>query len=127
MQVTPPLQDTWKEMESLVKEGLVRSIGVSNFSVPKLIRIMEQAEIKPAVNQVEVHPYHRNDNLIQWCQGNGIHVTAYSPLGSPDSAVMFRRSASTPVLLEDPVVKDIAATVGKSPGQARSQPSTPPA
>lgn len=116
-QVVPSLQDTWKDMESLVKQGVVRSIGVSNFSTKKLQRIMTAAEIPPAVNQVEVHPYHRNDSVIQWCQKNNIHVTAYSPLGSPDSATMFRRPANTPILLNDPEVNSIAAAVGKSPGQ----------
>jgi hypothetical protein len=74
--------------------------------------------LKPCVSfQVEIHPYHRNDPLIQYCSTEGIHVTAYSPLGSADSAAIMQRAADTPRLLDDPVVKDVAARVGKSPAQ----------
>lgn len=104
-------------MEDLVEEGLIRSIGVSNFSTKKLAQLMSTARIMPAVNQVEVHPYWRNDNVIRWCKEKGIHVTAYSPLGSPDSASMFRRPKETPLLLQDPAVLDVAKAVGKTPGQ----------
>ena len=70
--------------------------------------------------QVECHPYFRNDALRQWCAGQGIHVTAYSPLGSPDSAAMFKRS--TRVLLEEPVVLRIAERLGKTAGQVSAVP-----
>ena len=66
-------------------------------------------------DQVEVHPYHRNERVIEWCKEKGIHVTAFSPLGSPDSASMFRRT--TPVLLQNRVVQAVAATTGKNIGQ----------
>lgn len=68
-------QDTWQAMEGLVREGLVRSIGVSNFSARKLERLAGYATIAPAVCQVEMHPYFRNDALLAWCQSRGIHVT----------------------------------------------------
>ena len=66
-----------------------------------------------------MHPYHRNERIIEWCKEKNIHVTAYSPLGSPDSASMFRRT--TPVLLQDQSVIDVAATTGKNSGQVRSR------
>ena len=68
--------------------------------------------------QVEAHPYHRNDALLAWCRERGVHLTAYSPLGSPDSASVFKRDA--PVLLEDRELRSIAARLGRSPAQARS-------
>lgn len=72
--LTPPLHETWEAMEQLVDEGLVKTIGVSNFSIPKLhdIMVTHKARIKPAVNQIEVHPYLRNDKVIEHCR---IHVS----------------------------------------------------
>ena len=67
--------------------------------------------------QVECHPYFRNEALLQWCKSRRIHVTAYSPLGSPDSASMFKRKA--PLLMQDPVVKAIAERLSRSPAQVR--------
>ena len=69
--------------------------------------------------QVESHPYFRNDALRGWCASQGIHVTAYSPLGSPDSAAMFKRS--TRALLEEPAVLAVAERLGKTAGQARGR------
>lgn len=65
--------------------------------------------------QVECHPYFRNEDMLQWCKSNQIHVTAYSPLGSPDSASMFKRKA--PLLLQDPAVGAVANKMGRSPAQ----------
>lgn len=114
--VQPPIKETWQALESLVKEGLVKSIGVSNFSSKKLQDILSYAEIPPAVCQVECHPYHRNEALIAWCRQHNIHVTAYSPLGSPDSASIFPRKIPA-VLLEDPAVNAVATMLGRNPGQ----------
>lgn len=115
-EVRPSIKETWQALESLVKDGLVRSIGTSNFSAKKLGEIMSYAEILPSVCQVEVHPYHRNDTLITWCKERGIHVTAFSPLGSPDSESIFPRKIPA-VLLKDPVVAEVAASTGKNVGQ----------
>jgi diketogulonate reductase-like aldo/keto reductase len=70
-------------MEDLVAKGLVRSIGVSNFSGKRLRAMRAYATIFPAVNQVELHPQWRQDGLLKDCAELGVHVTAYSPLGSP--------------------------------------------
>lgn len=59
-----PLQDTWQEMEKLVDDGLVKSIGISNFSCKKMDDLLSYARIQPAANQVEVHPYFRNQKLM---------------------------------------------------------------
>ncbi|KAN0055893.1 hypothetical protein ACTA71_011780 [Dictyostelium dimigraforme] len=75
------IRETWQEMEKLVEYGLVKSIGVSNFNVQNLIDLLTYAKIKPAVNQVEVHPYLTQLNLQEFCDRHGILLTAYSPLG----------------------------------------------
>jgi alcohol dehydrogenase (NADP+) len=66
--------------------------------------------------QVEAHPYFRNNALLAFCSKAGLHVTAYSPLGSPDSASVMRRR-HTPALLQDPMVAELAAKYGKDAGQ----------
>jgi len=114
--VQPPIRETWEAMECLVKDGLVRSIGVSNFSSKKLQDILSYCTVKPSVCQVEVHPYHRNDELLAWCGEHGIHVTAFSPLGSPDSESIFPRKVPA-VLMQDPRVKRVAERTGKNVGQ----------
>lgn len=75
--------DTWNAMEQLVHNGLVKSIGLSNFNSNQLERILTRCIIPPAVHQVEVHPYLSNRRLVEWCQARGINVCAYSPLNSP--------------------------------------------
>ena len=69
--------------------------------------------------QVECHPYFRNEDMLQWCKSKQIHVTAYSPLGSPDSASMFKRKA--PLLLQDSTVGAVASKLGRSPAQVYSK------
>jgi diketogulonate reductase-like aldo/keto reductase len=78
---TVSVRDTWQAMEQLVKKGLVKSIGVANFTGPMLIDLLSYAQIKPAMNQVELHPYNTQDELIDFCNYKEIAVTAYSPLG----------------------------------------------
>jgi len=104
------LLETWEAMEGLVSEGLVRSIGVSNFTVPHLETLLSDSRIKPANNQVELHPYLPQNELAQYCKEKGIVITAYSPLGSPGNI-----PGDTDVLLEDPLVLRIAKKYHKSP------------
>lgn len=113
--LTPSIQETWLAMEPLVDIGLVRTIGVSNFSVKKLRDMRPYARIFPAVNQVELHPMLRQDALIEACEEMGCHVTAYSPLGSSDSASIHGHVGAT--LLEHPNIKEVAEETGKSTGQ----------
>lgn len=63
-----PLIETWKALEAVVKKGKVKTIGVSNFSVTKIEEIWDAANIKPAVNQVELHPYFAQLELVKYCQ-----------------------------------------------------------
>ncbi|KAF6170707.1 hypothetical protein GIB67_015659 [Kingdonia uniflora] len=72
-------------MEALVESGLVRAIGVSNFSVRQIEELLQFANNVPAVNQVELHPFWRQDELVKFCQLKGIHVSAHTPLGVPVS------------------------------------------
>ena len=83
------------------------AIGVSNFNVQKLKELLKECRIPPAVNQIELHPYLPQNELVRFCKDNKIVVTAYSPLGSlPKNG-----------LLEDPTVAEIAKKHGKTPAQ----------
>lgn len=77
--------ETWKHMEKVLKSGKVKAIGVSNFSVPFLKKLLESAEVTPAANQIENHPYLPQQEIVDFCKEKGILVQAYSPLGSTGS------------------------------------------
>ncbi len=77
-----PLLETWEAMVKLKKTGKTKHIGVSNFNIPKLKDLIDNASQKPEVNQVELHPYHQQEELLKFCEQNQIILTAYSPLGS---------------------------------------------
>ena len=77
-----PLESTWQAMERLKKAGLTKHIGVSNFNIPKIEKLIETTGCKPEVLQVELHPFHQQQKLVDYCLANGISLTAYSPLGS---------------------------------------------
>eukprot|EP00943_MAST-04B_sp_MAST-4B-sp1_P005588 g5588.t1 len=79
--------DTWKQMERLVEIGLVKSIGVSNFSKNELLNLCKFAKIKPVVNQLECHPLLHQENIVRLCKDNDILVTAWSPLGKMHASI----------------------------------------
>ena len=114
-ELSPTIAETWGAMEALVTAGKSKSIGVSNFSAKKLAAMKAHATIFPAVNQVELHPMLRQDALLAACKALGTHLTAYSPLGSPDSSSMIGHSGTS--VMELPVVMEIAAATGKTPAQ----------
>jgi aldehyde reductase len=101
------LLDTWRAMESLVDHGKCRAIGLADVSLKELVPIYEAARIKPAVVQVESHPYLPETELLEFCKKKGIVLLAFAPLGH----------GMHPGLLEDPVILSIAARVGKTPAQ----------
>ncbi|KAJ6032157.1 hypothetical protein N7540_002889 [Penicillium herquei] len=76
---------TWKSMEKLIGTGKARAIGVSNYSVEYLEKLLAEAEITPAANQIENHPSLPQQEIVDFCNQKGIHITAYSPLGSTGS------------------------------------------
>ncbi|KAH8055727.1 oxidoreductase [Aureococcus anophagefferens] len=87
----PPLGDTWREMTKVYELGLARAVGVSNFSLKKVDAL---EGLVPAVLQVELHPLLRQTALLEGCAARGIHVTAYSPLGSADSAAFMKHDGA---------------------------------
>lgn len=106
-------KETWKALEKLVAKGLVRALGLSNFNSRQIDDVLSVASVRPAVLQVECHPYLVQNELIAHCQARGMEVTAYSPLGSSDRIW----HGSDPVLLEEPVVLALAEKYGRSPAQ----------
>jgi alcohol dehydrogenase (NADP+) len=101
------LLDTWKALETLVDHGKCGAIGLSDVGLNELKPIYESARIKPAVVQVESHPYLPETELLEFCKENGIVLLAFAPLGH----------GMRPGLLEDPVISAIAARVGKTTAQ----------
>ena len=98
---------TWRQMEKLVEMGLVRHIGASNMTAPKLRLLVRDAAIPPAANEMELHPHFQQPELFDFVQANGIAPIGYSPLGSPGRPTRDRTPADT-VDMEDPVVVRIA-------------------
>ncbi|MBD1913344.1 aldo/keto reductase [Leptolyngbya sp. FACHB-16] len=111
-----PVAKTFEAMVKLRDQGLVKSVGVSNFGVSRLEQLISESGHTPAVNQVELHPYNPQNELLAYCQEKGIYLTAYSPLGSSDRPASMKASDEPP-LLDNPIVKDIAAEEGITPGQ----------
>ncbi len=101
------LLDTWRAMESLVDHGKCRAIGLSDISLNELLPIFESARIKPAVVEVESHPYLPETELLEFCKEKGVVLLAFAPLGH----------GIRPGPLEDPVISAIAARVGKTTAQ----------
>ncbi|WAA12966.1 aldo/keto reductase [Fervidibacillus halotolerans] len=102
--VSGKYMDTWRALERLYKEGLVRAIGVSNFHIQHLENIMNHFEEKPVVNQVELHPYLTQEKLRRFCRNHNIHVESWSPLARGQ-------------VVDDPVIGEISKKHGKTPAQ----------
>ena len=95
---------TWKTLEEFYRSGRARSIGVSNFTPHQLRRLRAETEIRPAVNQIEVHPFFTNEETRTYNSENEIATEAYSPIAQGE-------------VLTDPAIEAIAREVGKSPAQ----------
>ena len=111
-----PLAETWRGLEAAHEAGLCRHIGVSNFSVAKLAHLTERARLRPELNQIELHPYLQQPDVVAWCRVHDVAVTAYSPLGSGDRSAELK-APDEPDLLADPRVTAIAARRGCTPAQ----------
>jgi D-xylose reductase len=114
--ISVPLADTWRAMEDLVSAGLVRRIGLCNCNVALIREVLAEARVRPAVLQVELHPFLTQEKLLRFCREASIAVTAFSPLGAPSYVPLGMATAAESVL-EHPVVTGIAAAVGRTPAQ----------
>jgi alcohol dehydrogenase (NADP+) len=106
--------ETWEAMEWLLSEGLVRNIGTSNMTIPKLTRLLRDCSVKPACNEMEIHPHFQQPELFTFCRENGILPIGYCPLGSPGRPERDRAPGDT-VDIEDPVIVRIAEAHGIHP------------
>lgn len=105
---------TWRKMEELVDLGLVRHIGTSNMTIPKLKLVLRDARIKPAVNEMELHPHFQQAELFQFVLDNGMEPIGYCPIGSPGRPERDRTPEDT-TPTQDPVIVKIAERHGLSP------------
>ncbi len=105
---------TWRQMETLVDRGLVRHIGTSNMTIPKLKLLLRDARIKPAANEMELHPHFQQPELFDFVHDHGILPIGYSPIGSPGRPERDRTRDDT-VDVEDPAIVRIAQRLGVHP------------
>jgi diketogulonate reductase-like aldo/keto reductase len=105
--------DAYRALEQLLADGKVRAIGVSNFMPEHLARLLAETSVVPAVNQIEVHPYFRQSELLTVDTEHGILNQAWSPIGG----ITFYRDGSRGSTLEDATIGAIAAAHGKTPAQ----------
>jgi len=106
--------ETYHALEELYKEGRVRSIGVSNFNSHQLQDVLDNCNIKPAINEMEVNPYYQNDALVTFCHKNNVNVTAYAPFGV---GMKFTEKPDVPVLVENPTLIEIGKKYKKTAAQ----------
>lgn len=106
--------ETYKAMEDFVKSGKIKSIGISNFNIEQVKDVLASCEIKPVNNQIEVNPYLQNDELIEFCQKNGVVVSAYGPIGAGASTTSI---PDLPIILENETILKIAKKYNKTAAQ----------
>lgn len=104
--ILKPLYKTWADMENCVRKGLCRAIGVSNFNVQLLLDLLSYAEIKPAVNEIEFHPFLTQENLVKFCQSMGIQIVGYRPF-----------CQNRVDLIHNPVITKIAESHKRTPAE----------
>lgn len=110
------LRETWQAMEELVRDGLVREIGICNVGCAMLRDLLSYAELAPAVLQVELHPYLTQDKLLRFCHESGVAVTAFSPLGAQSYFSLGMADPGESVLSQ-PVIQAIAVRHKRTPAQ----------
>ena len=101
-----PIIETWGAMEKMVKKGLCRNIGVSNFNISRLTELLDLATIKPYLNQIELHPYLQQPQMFEYCRQHGLQLSAYSPLGSGKQPKID--GFAPPSLVHHPVICNLA-------------------
>ena len=105
--------DAYRALESLLHDGKVRAIGVSNFMVERLTKLLDHTTIVPALNQIELHPYFQQRDVQRFGAEHGIVTQAWSPIGG----ITFYRDSGHTSTLDDPVIGEIAQAYGRSPAQ----------
>ncbi|XP_057868593.1 aldo-keto reductase family 4 member C11 [Cryptomeria japonica] len=105
------MKSTWNGMEQCLEMGLTKAIGVSNFSSKKIEDLLSHAKIPPAVDQVEMHPQWQQKKLRDYCSKHNIHVSAWSPMGAPNT------SWGSNLVMDDPLVHEISQKYGKTRAQ----------
>jgi alcohol dehydrogenase (NADP+) len=105
---------TWRQMEKLVAMGLVRHIGTSNMTIPKLKLLLQDAKFKPAANEMELHPHFQQPEFFQYCMDNAILPIGFAPIGSPTRPDRDKSPDDT-VDIQDPVIVKIAARLNVHP------------
>ena len=105
---------TWRKMEELVDHGLVRAIGTSNMTIPKMRLLLRDARIKPVANEMEIHPHFQQPEFFHYLIKNGIQPIGFSPIGSPARPERDRTPDDTSPV-EDPVIRQIARRFGVHP------------
>ncbi|KAI7894794.1 4-dihydromethyltrisporate dehydrogenase [Mucor mucedo] len=112
-----PIHETWGAMENLVDAGLVRNIGLSNFNVQSILDLLTYARIKPAILEIELHPYLWQERLITWVKSQGIDIIAYASFGNTVFDEVPPATAHLPILMTQPTVKEIAQKHNRNNGQ----------
>jgi diketogulonate reductase-like aldo/keto reductase len=105
--------EAYRALETLLADGKVRAIGVSNFMVGHLTELLAKATVVPAVNQIELHPYFQQRDVENFGREHGILTQAWSPIGG----ITFYRDGSHGSTLDDPIIREIASTHGKTAAQ----------
>jgi alcohol dehydrogenase (NADP+) len=108
-------RQTYKAMEKLVKSGKCKAIGISNFSLSELEKLLKSVSIPPAVHQIEVHPYLTQHSFAAFHKQNDIHITQYSPFGNQNE--IYDSGKDIGRLIEDPVLTEIGKKYNKSGAQ----------
>lgn len=105
-------EPTWRAMEEIYAQGKAKAIGVSNWTIPGLQKLLSVAKVKPTVNQIEIHPFLPNEELVRFCKENDILPEAYSPLGSQDQVPNTGEKVRT-----NPVLNQVAERSGHTLAQ----------
>lgn len=105
-------EPTWRAVEKLYEDGKTRAIGVSNWTIPRLEQLLSFAKVKPQINEIEIHPFLPNDELVQYCFDHDILPEAYSPLGSQNQVPTTGEKVS-----ENKTLNEIAAKGGHTLAQ----------
>ncbi|KAI9741987.1 MAG: Glycerol 2-dehydrogenase (NADP(+)) [Cirrosporium novae-zelandiae] len=106
-QLTDDPKPTWQAVEAIYESGKTKAIGISNWTIPQLDKLLKYAKVKPQVNQVEIHPFLPNNDLVKYCLDHDILPEAYSPLGSQNQVPSTGEKVNT-----NPTLKDIAEKSG---------------